>query len=364
MLLRGTLGEVAPLPETIVVSHFDQDHWKGLESFAQKASKEPGKRIDLIYPRFPSVAKPVQAAYLAYQFLALTTPERSLFDLFKALEDKAAPVRNAGFAGRKFKALDTVWEILWPPKELPNSVSKVFTDAANRTAELAEQYPPLKRALDWAYESPWMLPDEDAGSVFARFEGDDEVFESRPALELDDLPKDTADESYDLFGDATTGPQIFIGNDFAGAPANIRNELISNRRRVQRLNNELSLVIRDENMQFLSFGDLQKWGLNQLLRQGGLKNASGKDQVYSVVLAPHHGTQAPGSTFIKYFPKTQLMIAQNGREHLKRLKWQKFLGGIVGKIESTAEIGTISFCLHCCPAQLPYSWARAWHFGY
>lgn len=150
-LLRAALGAVASLPETIIVTHFDQDHWKGLEAFVSDSQQEPRKRIDLIYPRFPDLAKPVKAAHLAYQFLTLATPERSAFDLFTALESKASPVRNAGFAGQKFSAVGTVWEILWPPRELPISVSKVFADAATDTEWLASQYPPLRKALDWAY---------------------------------------------------------------------------------------------------------------------------------------------------------------------------------------------------------------------
>lgn len=380
-LLRAALGAVASLPETIIVTHFDQDHWKGLEAFVSDSQQEPRKRIDLIYPRFPDLAKPVKAAHLAYQFLALATPEQSAFDLFTALESKASPVRNAGFAGQKFSAVGTVWEILWPPSELPSSVSKVFADAATDTEWLASQYPPLRKALDWAYKSSWMLSDEDAGPAFERTEEAVDEEDSPSGLELDELPKDeladwfdertevAADETHNPLNDSIIDPETFMNDDFVDAPSGIRGKLISNRRKVQQLNNELSLVVREENMQFLSLGDLQKWGLNELLRRGWLKRGLGEDSGYEVVLAPHHGTQAPGSTFIGTFPKSWLMVAQNGPEHLKRLKRHDYLSAkqkdldsrIIQKIVSTAEVGTVSLCVCCIPSGTPYSWAAAWH---
>lgn len=80
-------------------------------------------------------------------------------------------------------------------------------------------------------------------------------------------------------------------------------------RELQALNNSLSLVISDDASELLAFGDIEKWGLRQLLLMGGLPRN------VDIVLAPHHGTQVPGVRVRDRFPRSARTVAQRGKAH-------------------------------------------------
>ena len=313
LLLRATLGATAPIPSTVVVTHFDLDHWMGLKAFAD-ASAAGSQRVQLIYPRFPARAKLLQSFLLAYQTMNLTAPERSALDLFRAWESKSAQVvRRSVCAGDRFAAVGTDWDVFWPPPELGPKVSKVFDEVAHESEELSQEYEPLRRALDWAYGSQFLADDPE--------ETNDVNDEWAPDIQEDD---EVVDE-VDLLGS-------YGDDDFADAPHGLRERLQNNRRDVQRLNNELSLVVGEDDRRLLNFGDVQGWGLNELLRGGDL------ERCYETILAPHHGTQIPGKRTFCDFPFSREIIAQNGPGHRPRLK--AILGSRTHGLISTADVGT------------------------
>lgn len=314
MLLRATLGAVAPIPSTVVVTHFDLDHWMGLKAFAD-ASPSGSESVQLVQPRFPSRARPVQAALLAYQTLHLTAPERSALDLVQAWENKSADLRRlSAFEGERFYAVGTEWNVLWPPRSLEARVSRVFERVAKESEELAGEYAPLGRALTWANESRF-FPEEDR------------VYEELPNLEgyEEEIPVPDEFQMLDSYGD---------GN-FIDAPAELRDRLRKNRADVQRLNNELSLVVEEVHGRFLSLGDIQGWGINELIRRDIMQDC------YDTILAPHHGTQVPGVRTLPHFPWSRLVVAQNGPSHQGNLRVQE-LNAHTGQVLSTARSGSVT----------------------
>ena len=325
MLLRAALGTTAPMPSTVVVTHFDLDHWMGLKAFAD-ASASGSARVRLIYPRFPGHLKPLQAILLAYQTLHLTAPERSAMDLVRAWEGKAAALeRTAASAGYRFEAVGTRWKVLWPPEELGASVSLAFNRIAKESEDLAQAYEPLGRALDWAKES-WVNGDGTSQT--------DETSDGSTAPVDEDVPLFTEDEIAPEFDDDDLLDSYGTDN-FADAPDELRERLRKNRRDVQRINNELSLVLEETHGRLLNLGDIQKWGLNALLRSGATQ------QCYDVILAPHHGTQASGKLTSNKFPWSRRVVAQNGAGHRPRLK-KKFLSARTLQLTNTADVGSVA----------------------
>ncbi|MDF9277949.1 MBL fold metallo-hydrolase [Arthrobacter sp. EH-1B-1] len=316
MLLRATLGAVASMPSTVVVTHFDLDHWLGLKAFAD-ASPSGSEHVRLIHPRLPSLVRPVQASLLAYQTLHFTAPERSSLDLFQAWESKSAVLsRTSACAGNIFTAVGTRWKVLWPPRELEARVSNAFARVAKEAEDLAKEYEPLRRALDWANNSPFFMDDDEE-------QANDLLDEFNPVVDEDvALPGD-----YDLF-------DSYAVDGFADAPDGLRERLQKNRRDVQRINNELSLVVEEVHGRFLNLGDIQKWGLNELIRRRAMQ------ECYDTILAPHHGTQAPGVRTASDFPWSRLVIAQNGAGHHPRLR--KELSAHTHKLISTADSGSVT----------------------
>lgn len=313
MLLRATLGAVAPIPSTVVVTHFDLDHWMGLKAFAD-ASPSGSERVELIQPRFPSLARPVQAALLAYQTLHLTAPERSALDLVRAWENKSAGLRRlSASAGDQFYAVGTQWKVLWPPRRLEARVSKIFERVAKESEDLAEEYEPLGRALAWANESRF-FPEEEVGGESPILEDYDEEVPLPDDLEL-----------LDTYG----------VDDFIDAPPELRERLRKNRGDVQGLNNELSLVVKEVHGRFLSLGDIQGWGINELIRRDVMQKC------YDMILAPHHGTQAPGVRTLPDFPWSRLVVAQNGPSHHGNLRL-KALSAHTNQLLSTADTGSMT----------------------
>lgn len=318
MLLRATMGTMAPIPSTVVVTHFDFDHWMGLKAFADE-SPVGTESVQLIYPRFPSQAKPAQMAFLAYQTLHLTAPERSALDLFRAWDSKTASIlRTPANAGDTFNAVGTSWNVLWPPRVLPANVSSAFDRIAKESEHLAKEYEPLGRALDWAFESQFFMDDERVNDIT-----DDDRFAVGK-----DLPHHIEYDLLDEYG----------AEDFADAPADLRKRLRKNRAEVQNINNELSLVVEETKGRLLNLGDVQGWGLNKVIRSDEMRRS------YCTILAPHHGTQVPGVRTSLRFPWSVRVIAQNGPRHRARLKEQE-LSAHTGKLLSTADAGTITLRL-------------------
>lgn len=116
-LLRATLGAIARMPSTVVVTHFNSDRWMGLKAFAD-SSEVGGGNVQLFYPRFPGRTWRNQAALLAYQSLSsrIAAPERSAIDLINAWRAKSTALATAALsAGDTFHAVSTKWRVLWPP---------------------------------------------------------------------------------------------------------------------------------------------------------------------------------------------------------------------------------------------------------
>ncbi len=83
-------------------------------------------------------------------------------------------------------------------------------------------------------------------------------------------------------------------------------------KRLQRLNNALSLVIAADDRSVLNFGDAEGWGLAGAVSYH--HNRFGRC-VYDLILAPHHGTARTDLATEDLFPFANLLVAQNGRRH-------------------------------------------------
>lgn len=320
-LLEAALGTKGIAPTTIVVSHFDLDHWMGLKAFATRQKLAAATMpVALYYPRFPKEARDAQKLYAAYVALQTANPVSNASSL-KDAWDSYAPKVNAEslYQGLHFNALGRRWNVLWPPPSLPLSVSKVFARAIEKGRALAQEYPALGREFERAFGHEWEILDE----------GDDDVwdlhsFGEKMDVEMDlDLDSNSPDEQGDE-------EDAF---DFEGADPVLKKRLKENRADLQSLNNAMSLVIADEHGMVLTMGDVEKWGLGRLLNSGEL--AAG----YSVIFAPHHGTQSPPVRAPK-FPKAELVVVQNGEDHHDRFR-ADFIDSVAPHVRTTSRHGSI-----------------------
>lgn len=208
------------------------------------------------------------------------------------------------------------------PRTLGAGVSRAFDRIAGESEELAREYEPLAAALERVYASGVIAINDEQSAV-----QDDQAEDAdykRPFVDVED------NDRLDAYGT----------DDFAGAPGRLQERLRRNRREVQAINNELSLVIEEDHGRLLNFGDIEAWGLNELLRRDVLRGC------YDTILAPHHGTQVPGKRMSTAFPSSTQVIAQNGERHLTRMK-ALALGAHTWRLISTAVEGTAVIYPRC-----------------
>lgn len=295
-VVRGDSGRI----ETIVVTHFDADHWKGLQAYPAllKAKKKSGtlpRHVDFRIPRFPRGTSRLAAAQLVLE-AALATSTGSLgasLDLFGAWRRAGVRVTVHPTARQEtFAGANETWTCHWPPRDitvLPPQSQTAIGRLSDELDEVARQVPEFDEALRIAYGIGWV-------SNNAQPEAND-------------------------FNSTLTGGQLLIAIYTFQPTLDIR-AIIG---RLRRYNNAFSLVhdFVDEKGKGLlvNFGDCEKMGLDSLLKLQNDPQELHFSTPYEYLLAPHHGTQEPKACWWPSFPRVGTsVVAQNGSTHLQRQK--------------------------------------------
>ena len=294
--LLAALGGRPDVITTIVVTHFDTDHYAGFMRLADRMATRGIRftELHLVAPRPPEEPKYV-AQYLA---LAMTVTGIRNLDLATALknvtdEDRFFYLPVSRDLYPEFLAAGLRFTVRWPPVELPRRVANEVDTAMRLYGALArnlraiENYAldnNLKRARygDWPLLHPYDAEEaseeaesqrQRANAVDLDFE-EDEAISAFPEIEALDLPEELK-EQFKVAWDA-----------------------------FRRANNNMSIVFDDrEHRNLAAFGDAGKSVLRWLAGHGGLASR------YHVMLAPHHGTQCLPENFAV---RAKLCVSQNG----------------------------------------------------
>lgn len=305
----------------LIVSHFDSDHWAGLQLLGAEAT--PSKlapAVVIAYPRLPDRAPDTFAAEQALFATAKGTGVRSL-DLVNTWRDKTTTTPLPLCQKMEFAAVGRRWRVLWPPRELPPHQLAALNGAVHDIERLAEKLAAagdsnLKDNLEAARESPL--------SRDAPEEGDPDA---APSLPVPDDDMEGEEESYDHDSEP---PDRFP--DLGEIPVDHRAEFARVSRRLARANNNLSLIFHDDEQQLIAYGDAKEPVLRRAL--------AGSPSHFRVALAPHHGTATVPSVG---FPSAEACVSQAGARH--RQLWCRHVEshGQERSCVNTADVGTISF---------------------
>jgi Metallo-beta-lactamase superfamily len=303
------LAAIGGRPEaitTIVVTHFDTDHYAGFLRLAERMSTVGSHftSLRLIAPRPPDEA-PI--TYVA-QYLALATTVTGIrnLDLALALKNVTAegsfsyiPVSRS--LCQRFQAGGIPFTVHWPPVGLPTRVASEVRTAMRLYGDLSRKllamgnnalYNNYRRARYglWPRQHPYNADNALEEAASQPWQGDavDIEFWGEEEEEYSDFPEV---EALDL-------------------PADLRQEFKAAWDSFRRANNNMSIIFDDHDHHSLAvFGDAGKPVLRWLSANGDLAPR------YAVMLAPHHGTQSLPRNFNV---KADLCISQNGsrRGHL------------------------------------------------
>lgn len=300
--VRGSYARI----ETLVVTHFDADHWQGLKAYPGVAQSQGQlsslpRYIDIRVPRLPRVVSRFPAAQLVLETTRElnTNPLSATLDLRGAWQCLGVNVRvHATRRGDNFHAAGENWRVHWPPKDtkvLPKATQKAIKKLNRDIDRLAERVPKFSEALDIAYGAGWS--NESSGIYYS----DEQHLTTLPSsLTVEQLAKSI--EDYEVNNKS----------------AKVNNIL----KRLRYYNNAFSLVHdaihEDGTGKFINFGDCQGPGLNSLLRLQCQPNGLSLASSYERLLAPHHGTISPAKRIAQHFPQaTASVVAQNGAKHYK-----------------------------------------------
>ncbi|MFF7291637.1 MBL fold metallo-hydrolase [Microbacterium sp. NPDC008134] len=267
------------LIDTVVITHFDADHWRGLRDLPQHWVYPPGREVELRYPALlPGDAGLTQRAYVALQASRLSGPIFGALDLVGAWQREGVAVRRRpSIRGDRFWGGGSLWSVHWPPTDdhrFDDRTQRRLRRLGTEIRTLAQQVDEFGVALD-AVQAAW-------------FGGDDN------SVDVDQLNRVTAAELSDALKGAL-GDEGFEG--FA--------------KRLGAFTNELSLVHSNELV--ANFGDCEKSGLKALFKM------EADDQTlrasYPIILAPHHGTTKVSKAVRDRFPRASHgLVSQNGEK--------------------------------------------------
>ncbi|MCJ1705812.1 MBL fold metallo-hydrolase [Rathayibacter sp. VKM Ac-2926] len=275
------------LVNTVVVTHFDLDHWRGLRDLPQHWRHPPVGEVEFRYPALlPGDAGLIQKAHFAFQAIRLSGPIFGALDVIGTWERAGVVIRRRpSYRGDWFFGGGTHWDVHWPPasdKYFDDGMRRRMRALGSETRRLAEEVPRFGEALD-AVQSIWF---------------DRENSTDRKDHPLNDI---TGGELFSNLQEAL-GEKKFTA--FAS--------------RISKFTNELSMVHSSEDV--VNFGDCEKGGLKALMEMEQVDPSLAK--FYSVILAPHHGTAKVERVVQDRFPRSLLgLVSQNGRtRYLKGLQ--------------------------------------------
>lgn len=344
------LGQRVADIDTLLVTHFDSDHWHGLLGLTQHYQVARGGtpgRVRLFYPGMPDVVAPGGEEVRGQDFGPALLSFLTLRDGFAV--DAATLIERWGqvanvvasplFAGDTFCAAGNVWKVLWPPAKLTLTngwVGRVrkFVDGMNELADEMQHRgdPYLRETLDTVYERLNVRGEDDGAANNG---------EGNPQF-VDSLNSQTEGDEFER---GTVGGEVFhdeIGREtqagrfpddvaeLRGIPGELAAKVSELRELGRGLDNLLSVVAGTEDQRFVTFGDIEKSALTALLKHN-------KFESYGIMLAPHHGSHARSG-----LPGAQVCIGQNG-SYLEQHFGDHSSEHRVPHL-STWENGNITFC--------------------
>lgn len=320
--LGDRLGDVT----TLVVTHFDRDHWAGLVRLASVHAELRPKdecRISIRIPGMPDAfASKLRAGMLGLISVRDNVPVNAI-ELMDAWVSTGAKVeQTAHFAGDLFEANGREWAVLWPPRTIPDVMGTRITTWLQDLRTLAEEMaqagqPILLENLRRAYAD---------GQRFAELTLDSPSNPDAPTWSTfeEDVPRSDAD-AHPEGADSSA-----VASHFQVVPSNFRVALEGLAKRMSSLDNALSLVIASSD-DFIDFGDIEGAALE------GLHGTKSVRPAYKVMLAPHHGTHdAPD-----WLPEAGLCVSQNGVDHHRKNGRHKQTHVNLGRCVSTWDHGNI-----------------------
>lgn len=292
------LGARLRLLDTIVVTHFDMDHWGGLLDLARLFGALPGhaREVTLHYPGMPvEWTSQLTAGVLALISTKENQPLNAItvVDKWNALPDvtmRAEPL----YRGDEFWANGHRWMVHWPPRNIQGTLRGTIERWLDALLDLADELhdagsPLLRRNLREAYELTSRVP-------------------QRQDERSDEIPVDVSGPDDDELG---VSAEEGYAQEIRSIPDAFRERFRNLARRMSQLDNYLSLVVEDVEGGFIGFGDVEGRALDALLALTTHPRLASR---YSVMLAPHHGThRAPPG-----LPSASVCIAQNGKLHSPR----------------------------------------------
>nr|WP_124812526.1 hypothetical protein [Micromonospora globispora] len=325
--------------DTLVVTHFDADHWEGLRLLAENLRFLARPTMKLYYPRLPDRAPKVADATFAMLVTSRFSGTRPL-ELATALESVAKVVRHPLARGNEFEAGQRRWEVMWPPEQLSPGLWRRLERAVREAEELAQRldragFPMLRANLEEAYERPF--PGGDDTTSHYETGRNDGWADDAAAWDLGQQQRQsrgvrsaTGSRHRERPGKPANGVHGLDAVSSELIPSEFRGAFIETSKRLAAANNDISLVFHDRHSSLAVFGDASRQVLRSALR--------GMDSHYRVVLAPHHGTYRLPSAF----PSADVCIAQAGDSHAER--WPTHLADHKQRRScvNTARVGTIS----------------------
>jgi hypothetical protein len=304
---------------SVVVTHFDGDHWRGLRTFAKEILRR-GDRLGVnplpMYSPAVPFGIPPKAPAGSMALLSATAGHAvEAVDLAAEWNAVVPTELVPSAAGDTIEIAGRSLEVVWPPRAFGGPLTGEAASIVEAIERLAERlrtqnYPELSSALHNAYQhrtfTPRAFRQEAPGTPHGLVEGD---FSLADDIEVD-VAVDVDDEPVE---DRRPIPKELLDAE--------DRRLV---RQARKLQNFLSLVFHDPYTgSLLVYGDVPEQVVAHL-------NAE-LCPSYTAVLAPHHGTHAmpPGA------PEGFWCVAQGGAGEYHAL-WR-------GKHRRTHTLGD---CLH------------------
>ena len=337
--LLGALGHRPEAITSIIITHFDTDHYAGFLRLAERMEMRGQRfpRLTLIAPRPPDTEPEYVARYLAMAMLK--TGIRNL-DLVEALRRVTVdgrfcyvPVSRDRWS--MFSAVDFEFSVHWPPVALPAGVARQVRTALCQYESLAARLKErgdstLDDNFEIARQGLWPAPPYDAAR-------------SSESPEEPDCRDDSFElESFDGDDEDSFAPDVRRLN----LPPDLEETFRGAWDAFRRANNNMSIIFDDaEKHELVVFGDAGRAVLSSVMNRNELAVR------YRAMLAPHHGTHRLPANFDV---TAELCVSQNGarRGHL----WDRHLASHAG---STSCVSTRAGNHHlydsaCGPCRCPW----------
>lgn len=315
--------------DSLVVTHWDADHWRGLHHLAN--SKMPGdlplagRSLPIYCPAVPfDLPSTLPADTMA--LISVTSSSGvegiDLEDAWRVHADAYLDPKAAGdwitLAGREY-------QVVWPPTDLEGRLTRKAERVVSDIQDLAKGRPILSEAIEKAYTQKKMSerqreqPDRTTSAATLR-QADQQRFKplSNPGypqrLDIEEeLPSEDSLEDVVAYVNDEQIPAPQSHEDEPRRPPILR-DLSPDERRLagdaRKLQNTLSLIFHDPlRGALLVYGDAPPAVVRHVVDK--------LEPYYGVVLAPHHGTQRMPKR--ARTPENSICIAQGGETDFRNL---------------------------------------------